>query len=41
MEPAAMYPLLHRWYGWATLAFIAAMELVGAVIIRKIINIDV
>jgi tight adherence protein B len=41
MEPEAMYPLLHRWYGWVTLAFIAVMELVGAVIIRKIINIDV
>jgi tight adherence protein B len=41
MEPEAMYPLLHSWYGWATLTFIAAMELVGAVIIRKIINIDV
>jgi tight adherence protein B len=41
MEPEAMYPLLHSWYGWVTLAFIAVMELVGAVIIRKIINIDI
>jgi len=41
MEPEAMYPLIHAWYGWATLAFIAAMELVGALIIRKIVSIDV
>jgi len=41
MEPAAMYPLLHSWYGWATLGFIATMEFVGAIIIRKIVSIDV
>jgi tight adherence protein B len=41
MEPAAMYPLFHSWYGWATLGFIAAMEFVGAIIIRKIVSIDV
>jgi len=41
MEPEAMYPLFHTWYGWATLAFIAAMEIVGALIIRKIVSIDV
>jgi tight adherence protein B len=41
MEPEAMYPLFHAWYGWATVGFIAAMELVGALIIRKIVSIDV
>lgn len=41
MEPTAMYPLFHTWYGWATLAFIAGMEITGAVIIRKIVSIDV
>jgi tight adherence protein B len=41
MEPVAMYPLLHRWYGWVTLGFMAVMELIGGVIIRKIVNIDV
>jgi tight adherence protein B len=41
MEPEAMYPLLHTWYGWATLGFIAGMEFVGALIIRKIVSIDV
>lgn len=41
MEPAAMAPLFHTWYGWATLGFIAAMEFAGALIIRKIVNIDI
>jgi tight adherence protein B len=41
MEPSAMSPLFHSWYGWATLGFIATMELVGAIIIRKIVSIDV
>jgi Flp pilus assembly protein TadB len=33
--------MFHAWYGWATLAFIGVMEAVGALIIRKIVNIDV
>lgn len=41
MEPVAMHPLLYSWYGWVTLGFIAVMELIGAIIIRKIVNIDV
>jgi tight adherence protein B len=41
LEPEAMEPLFHTWYGWATLGFIALMEFIGAVIIRKIVNIDV
>jgi tight adherence protein B len=41
MEPTAMSPLFHSWYGWATLGFITTMELVGAIIIRKIVSIDV
>lgn len=41
MEPEAMAPLFHTKYGWATLGFIALMELAGAVIIRKIVNIDI
>ena len=41
MEPEAMGKLLTTWYGWGTLAFIAVMEIVGALIIRKIVNIDV
>jgi tight adherence protein B len=41
MEPVAMSPLFHSWYGWATLGFIASMEFIGAIIIRKIVSIDV
>jgi tight adherence protein B len=41
MEPEAMSPLFHSWYGWATLGFIACMEIVGGLIIRKIVSIDV
>jgi tight adherence protein B len=41
MEPEAMAPLFHTWYGWATLAVIGVLEIVGALIIRKIVNIDV
>jgi tight adherence protein B len=41
MEPEAMSPLFHSWYGWATLGFIAVLEFIGALIIRKIISIDV
>jgi tight adherence protein B len=41
MEPEAMWPLFHEWYGWATLGFIFVMEFIGAIIIRKIVSIDV
>lgn len=41
MEPEAMSLLFHAWYGWATLVFIVVMEVIGALIIRKIVNIDV
>jgi tight adherence protein B len=41
MEPEAMAPLFHSWYGWVTLAVIAILELIGLLIIRKIVNIDV
>jgi len=41
MEPVAMAPLFNTWYGWATLGLIGALELIGALIIRKIVSIDV
>jgi tight adherence protein B len=41
MEPAAMAPLLVTWYGWLTMAAIFVFLLVGGLIIRKIVNIDV
>jgi tight adherence protein B len=41
LEPAAMSHLFSTWYGWATLIFVVVMEVIGALIIRKIIRIDV
>ncbi|ULQ47139.1 type II secretion system F family protein [Flagellatimonas centrodinii] len=41
LEPEAMAFLLHSLHGWATLAAIAVMEIVGYHFIRKIVNIDV
>lgn len=41
MQPAAMYYLFHAWYGWATVAVIVVMELIGYHFIYKIVNIDV
>lgn len=41
MEPVAMYFLFHSWYGWATIAVIVLLELIGYHFIRKIVNIDV
>lgn len=41
MEPDAMRPLFHTWYGWATLAVIAVMEIIGYMAIKKIVTIDV
>lgn len=41
MQPAAMHYLFHAWYGWATIAVIAVLELIGYHFIYKIVNIDV
>jgi len=41
MEPEAMAPLFHTLLGWAVLAVIGVMEIIGYVFIRKIVNIDV
>jgi tight adherence protein B len=41
MEPAAMAPLFNTVMGWAVLAVIAVMELLGYFFIRKIVTIDV
>jgi len=41
MEPEAMAPLYHTWYGWATLVVIGVMEVIGYVAIQKITTIDV
>ncbi|MBX3663667.1 MAG: type II secretion system F family protein [Burkholderiales bacterium] len=41
MEPEAMAPLYNTFVGWATLAVIAVMEVVGYMAIQKIVSIDV
>jgi tight adherence protein B len=41
LEPAAMSHMFSTWYGWGTVIFVVVMEIIGALIIRKIIRIDV
>ncbi len=41
LEPLAMLPLFTTALGWAVLAVIALMQLFGALVIRKIVSIDV
>ena len=41
MEPEAMAPLFHTFYGWIVLGVVGIMEVIGYVFIRKIVNIDV
>jgi len=41
MEPEAMHHLWHTKMGWATLAVIAFLEIMGVFVIRKIVSIDV
>jgi tight adherence protein B len=41
MEPDSMAMLWHSRIGWATLAVIAFMEVMGVYLIRKITAIDV
>lgn len=41
MEPEAMAPLFHEWYGWVTLGAIMITISIGYHFIRRITNIDV
>ncbi len=41
MEPEAMAPLYHTWYGWVTLAVVGVLLAIGYLAIRKITTIDV
>jgi tight adherence protein B len=41
MDPLSMLPMFTTWYGWATMAVIAVMLLLGGVFIKKIVTIDV
>jgi len=41
MEPESMAPMFNTLAGWATLAVIAVMEVIGYFAIQKIVTIDV
>ena len=41
IEPDAMQPLFHSWLGYGVLGVIAMLEILGFVLIRKIVRIDV
>lgn len=41
MEPHAMSFLFSTWYGWLVMAVITVMDVIGYLIIRKIVSIDV
>ncbi len=41
MEPAAMSKLFTTWYGLAVVGFIVVMEIVGGLLIKKIVTIDI
>jgi tight adherence protein B len=41
MEPEAMSRMFTTWYGLAVIGFIVVMEVIGALIIKKIVTIDV
>lgn len=41
LEPEAMAPLYHEWYGWCTMAVIAVAVSIGYHFINKITSIDV
>jgi tight adherence protein B len=41
MEPAAMSKLFTTWYGIAVIGFIVVMEVIGGLLIKKIVTIDI
>jgi tight adherence protein B len=41
MDPEAMRPLFETYYGWAVMAVVAVMIILGGVFIKKIVTIDV
>ncbi len=41
LRPDLMEPMLDHWFGYVLIAAIAVMEVLGILIIRKIVNIDV
>lgn len=41
MDPDAMHPMFHSLYGWLVVGVILVMETIGALMIKKIVTIDV
>lgn len=41
IEPEAMEPLFVTWQGWSVLAVVAGLEMIGLLMIRRIMSIDV
>jgi len=41
LRPDLMEPMLDHWFGYVLIAAIAVMEVLGILIIRKIVAIDV
>ncbi len=41
MDPEAMRPLFETYYGWAVMAVVAVMIILGGVFIKKVVTIDV
>jgi Flp pilus assembly protein TadB len=41
MEPAAMHAMVSTPMGWAAMVVVAALEVAGFVMIRRIVSIDI
>jgi tight adherence protein B len=41
IEPRAMRPLISTWYGWAVVAVVVVLQLVGLHFIRRIVRVDI
>jgi tight adherence protein B len=41
MRPDLMEPMMDSWFGYILVALIGIMEVLGILVIRKIVNIDV
>jgi len=41
MRPDLMDPMMDHWFGYVLVTIIAIMEVLGVIIIRRIVNIDI
>jgi tight adherence protein B len=41
MRPDLMEPMMDHWFGYVLVTVIAIMEVLGVIIIRRIVNIDI